>query len=365
MHANLGPTALAELRRPRTYPAVSVLAPTHRREPDNAQGALVLRNLLAEAKDRIQADPAVSRADRIDVLGQLEQAFAEVDLVHAEDGLVLFAAPGEHRVYPLARTVPARVVLAETFLTRNLVSAQAAEQPYWVVTVSADRITLWSGGVERVERSDAGEFPLARSLEDPDAERQERIGDLPSTFRDEQTRQFLRQARTALGAVLAADPRPLYVVGESAALALFDETGPAAVESAAHVVHGGLGQGPAEAVWQVVQPALEARAEQGVADVLDELDKAKGRQEFAAGVDEVWQHAAAGRVGLLVVEEHYQVTVRDEGDHLVPAEPGSEGSRDDVVDDIVERALDTGARVRFVPDGTLTDQGRLAAALRY
>ena len=365
MPVTLGPTALAELRRPRAYPAVSVLLPTHRREPENAQDALRLRNLLAEAKERIQADPAVSRADRIDVVGQLDRALAEVDLVHAEDGLVLFAAPGEHRVYSLDRTVPARVVVSDTFLTRNLVAAQAAAQPYWVLAVSADHSTLWSGGPERAVQHTGEGFPLVRSLEDPDAERQERIGDLPSTFRDEQTRQFLRQAQTAVGAVLGADPRPLYLVGESAALSLLDEVGTATHDAVAHVVRGGLGQGPAEAVWQAVQPAVRDRAAQEVTIVLDELDKARGRREFAAGIDEVWQKASTGRVGLLVIEEQYRVTVRDEGDHLVPAEPGDEGSRDDIVDHVVEHALDTGARVRFVPDGTLDDQGHIAAVLRY
>ena len=56
-----------------------------------------LRNLLEEAKDAVHNDPEVSRADRIDVIGQLDQALGEVDLVHAEDGLAIFAAPGEHQ----------------------------------------------------------------------------------------------------------------------------------------------------------------------------------------------------------------------------------------------------------------------------
>ncbi|HEY3482477.1 MAG TPA: chemotaxis protein, partial [Streptomyces sp.] len=111
MHAPLSPSTLTDLRRPRHYPAVSVLMPTHRREPDNAQDAVRLRNLLAEAKDAVRSDPEVSRADRIDVVGQLDQAMSEVDLVHAEDGLAIFAAPGEHQVWTVDREVTPRVVL--------------------------------------------------------------------------------------------------------------------------------------------------------------------------------------------------------------------------------------------------------------
>ena len=35
------------------------------------------------------------------------------------------------------------------------------------------------------------------------------------------------------------------------------------------------------------------------------------------------------------------------------------------MDEIAEQALDTGARVHFVPDGALSDAGHIAAVLRY
>lgn len=218
MEHALSPATLTELRRPRPYPAVSVLTPTHRREPDNAQDPVRLRNVVAEAKKQIESDPAVTRERRTDLVQQLDRALAEVDLAHTEEGLAIFAAPGEHQVWSLARTVPERVVLSDTFLTRNLVAAQVSERPFWVLAVSADRVTLWNGGADRVAEERIAGFPLTRRLEDPNAERKERIGDLPSTFRDERTKHFLREADTAMNAVLRENPRPLYVTGETAAL---------------------------------------------------------------------------------------------------------------------------------------------------
>ncbi|MFE7074914.1 chemotaxis protein [Streptomyces sp. NPDC057620] len=361
----LSPATLTELRRPRPYPAVSVLTPTHRREPDNAQDPVRLRNVLAEAKKQLEADPAVTRERRTDVVDQLEQALAEVDLSHSEDGLAIFAAPGEHQVWSLARTVPERVVLSDTFLTRNLVAAQAAESPFWVLTVSADRISLWSGGAERVTEAATAGFPMARSLEPQDVEREERVGEVPSTFRDEETRHFLRDADTVLAAVLRSDPRPVYVAGEQAALSLLGEVGNV-TKDAVHVPHGGLGHAGAEAVWQAVRPLVTAEDRRNVETVTAELENAKGRRAFAAGVDELWQHATAGRVGLLAVEENYRVTVRDDGgDHLVPADGDDLDARHDIVDEIVEQCLDTGAQVRFVPDGTLAEARGIAGVLRY
>lgn len=365
MEHALSPATLSELRRPRAYPAVSVLTPTHRREPENAQDPVRLRNVVAEAKKQLEADPAVPRLRRVDVSRQLDQALAEIDLTHAEDGLAIFAAPGEHQVWSLARAVPERVVLSDTFLTRNLVSAQASERPFWVLSVSADRVTLWNGGVDRVAEHRAGGFPLTRTRENFDAERLERIGDLPSTYRDEDTRHFLRDADTAMTKLLRENPRPLYVTGETGALSALHEVG-SVTRDAVKVPHGGLAHGTPEAVWQAVRPLVAANARKSTDAVTRELESARGRRAFAAGVDEIWQSAREGRLRLLAVEENYRVTVRDEdGDHLVPAESGDLDAREDIVDEIVEQCLETGAEVRFVPDGTLGDADGIAGVLRF
>ncbi|GGS47832.1 chemotaxis protein [Streptomyces griseoviridis] len=364
MEHDLSPATLAELRRPRPYPAVSVLTPTHRREPGSAQDPVRLRNAVAEARRRLEADPAVTRERRAEVEEQLDRALAEIDPAETEDGLAIFAAPGEHQVWTLARSVPERVVLSDTFLTRNLVAAHSAERPFWVLSVSADRATLWNGGTDRVTEERSGGFPLTRPPEDFDPERQERIGDSPSAFRDERTRQFLRDADAALGRLLRDRPRPVYVTGPEAALSLLDDAG-GAVRGAVHLPHGGLANGTPEAVWQAVRPLVAAEARRAADAVTGELEAARGRREYAAGVDELWRSALAGRVRLLAVEENYRATVVDAGDHLEPADPRDLDAREDIVDEIVEQCLETGAEVRFVPDGTLRDADGIAGVLRY
>ncbi|MFE5186157.1 chemotaxis protein [Streptomyces sp. NPDC056628] len=365
MEHALSPRTLSELRRPRPYPAVSVLTPTHRREPYRTQDQVRLRNVVAEAKKRLESDPSVTRERRAEVERELDQALAEVDLASAEDGLVIFAAPGEHQVWSLARTVPERVVLSDTFLTRTLVSAQAAERPYWVCSVAADRATLWTGTLDRITEARTGGFPLTRRPQNFDAERREQIGDTPSTFRDEDTRHFLKEVDSALSAVVRRHPRRLYVTGEAGAMSLLDEIGGAA-KLAVHIPHGGLAHGTRDAVWQAVGPRITADIRESTDEVMRELVAARGRRAYAAGVDEVWRSAREGRVRLLAVEEDFRMTVRgDEGDHLIPAASGELDAREDIVDEIVEQCLETGADVRFVPDGTLDDAERIAAVLRY
>jgi Arc/MetJ family transcription regulator len=361
---------LRELRTARPYPAVSLTMPTHRREPDNAQDAVRLRNLLSEAERRIDADPEASRQDRIDLHRQLERAAAAVDLRHSLDGLVLYATTGEHQVWTLPREVPERVVLSDTFLTSNLVAAKAQARPYWVLAVAADRATLWSGAGDSLHRHEGDGFPAAPEELQWDVQREERVGDQPSTFRDEETRRFLRTVDGALATLLATDPRPLFLVGLAQAVSLLQEVGGAAKAPAGTVLKGGLADGPERVLLQEIAPARAAFTAGESDRVGSALDTARSRRTFAAGLDEVWEAVRGGRAEMVAVEEHFQRTVRLTDGHLAPlnGDPTAgweDGVREDIVDELVEAALDHGAEVVFLPDDGLAEHDRIAAVLRY
>ncbi|MCP3822636.1 chemotaxis protein [Streptomyces sp. A3M-1-3] len=368
----LTPALLQILRTTKPYPVVSLTMPTHRREPENAQDGVRLRNLVAEAGRRLAADTAVDRQTRIDITTQLDQAMAELDLRHALDGLTIFAGPDEYQIWSLPRRVPERVVLSDTYLTRNLVAAKAQALPYWVLVVAADHATLWNGSGETLREHSGNGFPLVLAEGSADPQREERQGDVASTFSDERTRQFMRSVDAALGSALGADPRPLYLVGLAPALALLGEVGTASRAAAGTVLKGGLSNGPAHVLHKELQPALTDHQQQAAEQMGNRLDEARSRRSFAAGLDEVWEAVRAGRAGLVAVEEHFQQTVRVDGEHLVPVDAAGSGSavsdpqvREDIVDELVEAALESGAEVVFLPHNALAEHDRIAADLRY
>lgn len=364
---------LQELRAAKPYPALSLTMPTHRRAPDNAQDAVRLRNLVSEAGRRLDADPDAGREVRAAVRQQLDRAVDEVDPRRALDALVILATADEFQIWQLPRTAPERVVLSDTYLTRNLVAAKAQAQPFWTLTVSADHAALFSGTSDAAHEEHIGGFPLTAPHEAPNPQREERIGDTPSTFTDEETRQFMRTVDEKLRGVLATDPRPLYLVGLAPALALLDEVGEVgevAKEAVGRVTKGAPADTSPSDLLTELRPALEARQKRFAAEIDGKLDEARGRRAFAGGLDEVWAAVREGRAGLVAVEEHYQQTVRVDQEHLVPvsgdaADPADTGVREDIVDELVEAALDSGADVVFVADDSLKEHGRIAAALRY
>ncbi|MFS0697040.1 chemotaxis protein [Streptomyces nitrosporeus] len=361
---------LQRLRATRPYPALSLTMPTHRRAPDNAQDAVRLRNLVAEAGNRLDADPRVSREAGDAVKAQLERAVTDVDPRRALESLVVLADADEYQIWRLPRTAPERVVLSDSYLTRNLVAAKAGAQLFWVLNFSAEHAALWSGTVEGLREEKGRGFPLSPPHENFDPERQARSGDAPSIYVSEDTRSFFRTVDERLRGVLAADPRPLFLIGLPQALSLLEDVGECARTAACKVAKGTTAETTAAELSRELETALEDWRAQGAAAVRDRLDAARGAKTFAGGLDEVWAAAKEGRVGLVAVEEHFQQTVRVTEGHLVavdPADvaPGDEEVREDIVDELIETVLDNGGEAVFVADDSLADHGRVAAVLRF
>ncbi|MFC8226618.1 chemotaxis protein [Streptomyces sp. NPDC057287] len=366
----LTPDLLQRLRATRPYPALSLTMPTHRRAPDNAQDAVRLRNLVAEAGSRLDADPRVTGEARAAVKAQLDRAVAEVDQRRALESLVIFADTDEYQIWQLPRTAPERVVLSDSYLTRNLVAAKAGAQLFWVLALSAEHASLFSGTNDGLRPEKRSGFPLTAPHEEPNPQREERIGDTPSTYSSEDARNFLRTVDEKLRTVLAADPRPLFVVGLPPALSLLDEVGESAKSAVGRVPKGTTAETTVPELLKELGPALKGWREQAAARIRERLDNAHSSRSFAGGLDEVWQAVREGRAGLVAVEEHFEQTVRVTDGHLVPVGPdvtsATDGQvREDIVDELVEAALDNGCEVSFVADGSLAGHDRLAAVLRF
>ncbi|TYK48062.1 hypothetical protein [Actinomadura decatromicini] len=360
---------LAELRKPRAYPAVSVLLPTHRSAPENRQDPIRLRNLLAEVRRRLRADPRVPADTADHVLRGLEHAADETDPRHASDGLVLFAAPGgEHHAFTIAQHVDERVVVDTGFATRDLVADYTRARRYWLLSLSDQRVRLWDGRGDDLTEHAADGFPVEpEQIDEAGSGRQSRR---PAQGGDsERHRRLMRDAASALDRVLARDRRPLIVAGVTRHQAFFDEAAGPHVTVAGRVDGSFEGAAPS-ALAEAACPALAAYEDLREVGVLSELEAARSIQRYAGGLCEVIRLVEEGRGEHLVVERgYYAPAVKAEGE-LVPVEgmPGvlrGADVVDDAVDDVIETTLEYGGEVTFVSDGFLVDHDRIALVTRY
>lgn len=309
------------------------------------------------------------------------------DAGHPSDAMIVFLAANEPtQVWQVAspRDVRPRVEAAGRFLTRYLVDAEQRSRPYLVLVLDQDLCRLYRGTVNRLAEVREHGFPAPPEIPSPeDAVPGPIPHSPPYEGHEERVKKYLREVDRHLGeAVKAHEGLPLFVIGGDKILAAFQGlTGYRDRIVGTLQLTGMNTDRPAE-VMKHLTPTLAAfRAEQ-VAGAQAELDKARSGSRYTAGIADVWTAVADKRVQLLVLEEGLVLAGRVALDgRTLEAVPYPEpvtvpdpkedvtAPRLDVVTDIVERlveaAIDADGRVQFVPDGTLGEAGGLAAALRY
>jgi hypothetical protein len=348
------------------YPSVTITLPTHRTSPDNRQDPIRLKNLLSQATERLTGE--LGRRTAEPVLQRLDELAGTVEHDLNLDGLVLFVSAEHAQAQRLPFTLPERVIVDQTFFTRDLVYALNRSPRYWVLALSEQATRLFEATRDDMEELTAGSsFPLVhggrgggRTLPNDPAVN-------VSQLRDEHHRIFFREVDAALGTYMAADPLPLAVVGVDRWIAFFQEV-TSHRDQIVTTLTGNHDQTSAHdlgrLVWPLVRESLAARR----AGIHSELETAVGGQRTASTLGEVWRFAQEGRGQTLVVEESYHeaASVDATGLFLRPASEGAGPTQlDDAVDEVVAAVLAKGGRVVFADDGTLAQHGRIVLILRY
>jgi hypothetical protein len=271
------------------------------------------------------------------------------------------------RTFYLPFAVKERVIVGDTFATRDLVFALNRSPRYWVLALSEQPTRLFEGLRDSMSEVTLGGFPMAHQGPGGATALPGGFGKRRSAYRDESHRRFFSSVDAALGQVLAADPLPLAVLGVIRYLAFFDEVS----QHTQHIVttlRGSYDKATAaelaELVWPAMRDALAVRRRAALGD----LEAAVGEQRYAAGIGEIWPLVHEGRGAMLLVEEdyHYPARLNPAGLYLIPAvDPTAPEVLDDAVDDAIEGVLSTGGRVVFEDPGALSAYQHVAMILRY
>ncbi len=346
-------------------PALTITLPTHRTSPDNRQDPIRVKNLVAQATERLLEEH--NKRDIQPLLDRLEKLADEIDYRFALDGLVLFVTHDFAAKYYLPYSLPERVVVGETLFTRDLVFTLNRTLRYWVLVLSEQPTRLYEGTRDALVEVEGEGFPLTHEGPGGETALPGGFGVNVSAIRDERHRQFFRSIDAALTPFLADDPLPLVVVGVDRFLAFFDEIS-AHTDAVVATLNGSHDKTSAPELVELVWPLVKAGLAEQRQGYLADLDKAVGQQRVVSTPGEVWRLAQEGRGRLLLVEEdfHFAGRVDESGTTLTPADdPAAPGVLDDAVNDIIEMVLSKGGRVRFMKDGQLAAFQRMALTLRY
>jgi hypothetical protein len=317
--------------------------------------------LVKEATDRLSEEFSTRELEPL--LKNLEELVEDIDYDHALDGLALFVADDFAKKFYLPFTVPKRVIIDQSFATRDLVYGLHRAQRYWVILLSQNASRLLAGVGETLVEINNKDFPL--QMDGPGATTAP-PGDVDSAYVDDRHRRFFQSVDRAFTAYAADDTLPIIVGGVVRQISFFQEVSQYTSQIAGTITGNFDSATEAELmpqVWPIVQ---EVRAQKR-ADALTALDTAMSEKKVASTLEEIWQLAHEGRGQLLLVENGYRIpaTVDDKGGLQVVDEKGGTDVMDDAIDELIEAVLAMGGEVMLMDDDALADYDRIALTLRY
>jgi hypothetical protein len=339
---------IKELAQVRGNPAVSILCRLDRRRPGNLEDP---RRLDAFRKKAI--DTVLRTHDEREVgplLQRIEAAVDSIDLAHPSDAIAILVTADESHVLTLPFPVFSRVVVDDTFATRDLVNGVEQMLSARVLVLAADRARCFEMTGDSLREVYGHGFPLHIS---PSVQEDTPHRDLPIGEHEQmEAHQYvLRAVDAGLAELQTRDHRPIVVVATVRELAYFDEVTRFAKDVIGRV-HGNHVDDTVTGIEHVVQPTLTAELARRSDDAVRRANEAVGRGA-ATRFAKVAAAARTGRGRELIVEEDFHVeTATTEGP-------------DDPVDEVIQAVLTHDGQVTTVPPGALADHGGIVLILRY
>ena len=367
--------------------AVSMFLPTHTRGTETRQDPIRLKNLIGDARRSLD-ERGVGRDGADVILGPAAALVEDHDFwQHQQDGLALFLEPGGARVHHVGVPLREQVTVAPTFTLRPMLPVVAADEPFFVLTLSANVVELFRGSRFGLTRISTGSLPRSTADLPGEADHENRVqaspvarpnagsinaasaqvyGDSPAEWRKQRLVDFVRRTAAALEDDFADGLEPVVVVADTEIAGHLRKLAPLGSRLAAVVARNPEALSEEELHF-AAYAEVEARLAAARAEMVGRLFSALARRDGRAAIDvhEVVRAAAQGRVDTLLVVEHDAVEVRDEdaADQFLSRSDG--GAAVDVLETAVRCSLGQGGDVQLVERDVLPDGTPAAALLRY
>ena len=330
---------LVELQSQRIYPSITVLLNTSPALPLSPTHIATAKVLVDQVEHRLANESDIPRQVRASLLDTINELLRSNQGVASANALALCVSPTYHAAIQLGRSVAERVIIDDTFATRDLVADLNRTALYRVITIS-DRVTrLLVGDRQRLVEERSEQWPLNREPEQSAGSWNLAV---MHALRSE-------QHRHPLPTVVAGVQRSVRQMLSLADLEMIGAIAGNHDKTSWFDLH--------QQAWPLVTDWLRDDHERA----MQQLETARSQKRYAGGLHEIWTLANEGRVDLLVVEDSYAEAVRIvDGQLEITADREAPDVVDDIVDDVIEIVINNRGRVVIVGDGQLVEHGRSA-----
>ncbi|WP_435950012.1 hypothetical protein [Psychrobacter sp. DM8] len=366
---------LKSLRETKANPAVSIFVKTHREHPANEQDPIALKNQLKVAEERLNNEYDKHTATTI--MDSIHAKTNDLNHNYNLDTLAIFASVDDVQLIRMPLDTTERVVISDSFATRDLVRDMASAVHFYTVVLTRDVARLIEASNDRV----VAEF-------DKDDDKQNNMeniafpvennglyttsdggSDRSANNESSHLKEFFNQVDKSVQELWGEHKLPLVIVGDAKNIGYYKEVCDRPDNIIATVSNvTNLDDGSAQHIVDGVQEAVEEYRSSLHQEAMGEIDKARGAEMLRTDLQEVYRGAFQGAGETLYVRRWYiQPAKIDEKAQTLTVvdDAAGEGVTDDAIGVIIEHVIHNGGDVVFLPEEIMGEDQPIALVTRY
>lgn len=334
--------------------------------------------------DRIVIDHAIEKLQKLldhkydsslvnELIGKLRVAGDELSRITGAKGLGIFISKSLYKVITFPFEVREKINAGSSFEVRDVLYRDQYNTPYFVLSLTLDRVRLFRGSAGNLSEIQDENFPaLFSEPESTFAEEELAQTNLAATAKREKVltmespHAFLKAVDKKLVPYLGPNEN-LLLAGVEKEVAAFENTSSLSQKIKGRISgsYNGYNHSNLEKKsWDCICNNLRIEENQ----LVSSLNELFGKELVSIGLPDVWRNARLGKGNVLVVEKNLMqpAFVTKDRYQIWLSPPADEHELlSDAVDDLIETVLLMDGRVQFVEDGKLGEFQGVAMIHRY
>lgn len=356
-------TLLKKVKNIQGEACVTIICSTHRTHPENEGDPLRLKNLIKIAEERLYND--YEKRFVWPIMEKLNEVVDSIDHRENLESLLIFVNPEMIEYTRLAIHVTDRVVIDDTFATRDLVRAEHEQEAYYTLVLSRNNARLIEAMNDKAVVEVKGNFPYQNeTLYNTDKLERNTAGSDEKLIEE-----FFNQIDKEVQAAIKNHPLPVMIIADERNYTHYMN-----VADRKEMYMGYLNKNRGDENAKIhhiiddVWPAVREINRKRNAERVEELGRAVGSGNFLSDINEIWKAILEGRGQTLFVKKGYFQPGLIVGNEIMlvdKLEREHKGICDDVIDEMIEQNLSFGGDTVFLERDDLEKFHDLALITRY
>ncbi|HZH85830.1 MAG TPA: hypothetical protein VFD77_00840 [Brumimicrobium sp.] len=353
---------LKELKSIVAENCITIILNTHRTMPDNQQDKILLKNLVTEAENRLVE--SIDKRVAANLIERIKELESTIDHTHNLESLILFVNEDIAEIVRLPIKVEDRVIIGDTFATRDLMRTLHLNSSYYVLVLGRDRARLIEAFNNKVIKEVGKPFPFENTQLFGLSQYEAGVASVQSKAMAE----YYNQVDKLVNEVRKDSGLPVLISSDEANFHEYIKVADHKDTIYQIFLGGSRLEDKDSAIvkdaWEIIKAYVNDRNNKRIT----ELETATGKGNFRSDINDIWRATKEGQIQTLFVEQGLfkpAILKNDEIELVSEDKSDHENYVDDILDELLELNMSFGGENVFLPKGKLDKYNGYGAITRY